>query len=98
MKDENVTVADGARIQQYRNARVTVHYNASTSGYQDTGILSFMDETWVELTKDSKERLLIPVVSIRIIKLLEPSQPEGDATILLRPFEGLSDEQKRIEK
>lgn len=87
-----------SRLRQYLNARVTIHYNTYSSGYQDSGTLTLMDETWVELTKDNQERLLIPIVSIRIIKLLAPSEPEDDSTVLLRPFEGPLGEQKLIEE
>jgi hypothetical protein len=84
------------RLQQYLNGRVTIYYNTYSAGYQDSGVLTLMDETWVELTKDNQERLLIPIVAIRIIKLLEPAQLEDESTVLLRPFEGRRDEQKQI--
>lgn len=74
------------QLVQYVNARVTVHYN-NAQGYSDTGRLTYIDAVWIELTKDNRERLLIPVDSIRLMKLLEPAQREGDAGILLRPAE-----------
>lgn len=71
-------------LAAYRSAKVTIHYNQQ-SGYSDTGTITYMDEHWVELTKDSGERLLLPVLAIRLIKLLEPVKQDSDANILLRP-------------
>jgi hypothetical protein len=79
--------ASAEHLARYHNARVQVYYNQQ-SGVSDTGRITYMDGTWVELTKDSGERLLVPVMSVRIIKLLETARPEGDAAILLRPAEG----------
>ena len=69
--------------QQYENANVTIYYNSTTS-YSDTGKIGYMDATWIELIKGN-DRFLIPIVAIRLIKLLEapPGQRGGD--ILLRP-------------
>lgn len=72
------------RLGQYLNARVTVQYGGQALGFSDTGILTFMDPVWVEVTKDKGERLLIPVASIRHIKLLDMPKPTGDAGTLLR--------------
>jgi hypothetical protein len=79
--------ASAVHLARYHNARVQVYYNQQ-SGVSDTGRVTYIDGTWVELTKDSGERLLVPVMSVRIIKLLETARPEGDAAILLRPAEG----------
>ena len=73
-----------ARPAQYLNARVTVNYGGQAVGYSDTGILTHLDGVWVEVTKDKGERLLIPVASIRHIKLLDPPKAAGDAGTLLR--------------
>ena len=72
------------RLNQYRNARVTVQYGGQALGFSDTGILSYMDAVWVEVTKDKGERLLIPVASIRHIKLLETPKLHGESGSLLR--------------
>jgi hypothetical protein len=74
------------RLRHYQNAKVTVHY--SPQSYTDTGIVTYMDATWIELTKDNGERLLIPIVAIRLIKLLDVTKREGDAAVLLRPASG----------
>jgi len=49
----------------------------------------------VELTKDNGERLLVPICSIHIMKLLEAAKWEGDAAILLRPSEGQPQNEQR---
>lgn len=72
-----------SRVAQYLNARVTIYYN-NNSGVSDSGTLTYLDWVWVELTKDNKERLLIPHQAIRIIKLLEAGDAESDAAVLLR--------------
>jgi hypothetical protein len=74
-----------SRLAQYLNARVTVQYGGQALGFSDTGLLSYMDPVWVEVTKDKGERLLIPVVSIRHIKLLDQPKAAGDSATLLRP-------------
>lgn len=87
-----------AILARYQQARITVHYNHQ-SGYSDTGTVTFIDDHWVELTKDNAERLLIPVVSIRIIKLLSAARLEGEAGSLLRPLENRPEnEQRQITK
>jgi len=73
-----------ARLAQYYNARVTVQYGGQALGFSDTGTLSYMDAVWVEVTKEKGERLLIPVASIRHIKLLEAPKLRGDSGTLLR--------------
>jgi hypothetical protein len=75
-----------SRLRDYQSARVTIHY--ATQTYNDTGTITYMDDNWIELTKDNGERLLVPVIAIRIIKLLEAPKLEGEAAILLRPAEG----------
>ena len=70
-------------LRGYFRAQVTVY--TGEAGYNDTGRLTYMDSTWVELTKRNGERILISVASIRIIKLIEPAKIEGDAGTLLRP-------------
>ena len=76
--------ASQVRLAQYLNARVTVQYGGQALGFSDTGIVSYMDPVWVEVTKDKGERLLIPVASIRHIKLLEAPKLAGDPGTLLR--------------
>lgn len=71
-------------ILRYLNARVTLHYTYG-GGFTDTGRITFIDNHWVELVKDNTERLLAPVVAIRLIKLHEPAaQANYDAQTLLR--------------
>ncbi len=72
------------RLAQYLDARVTVQYGGQALGFSDTGTLSYMDPVWVEVTKDKGERLLIPVASIRHIKLLDTPKLAGDTGTLLR--------------
>lgn len=72
------------RLEQYVNARITVHYGGQAVGFSDTGILSYMDSVWIEVTKDKGERLLIPVTSIRNIRLLDSPKTSGDSATLLR--------------
>ncbi len=83
-----------AVLARYQQARVTVHYNTQ-SGFNDTGTITFIDNHWVELTKDNAERLLIPVASIRILKLLGAARLEGDAGSLLRPLENRPENEPR---
>lgn len=73
-------------LRAYYHAKVTIYYREA--GYQDTGKITYVDATWVELTKQNGERFLIPHSGIRIIKMLEPAKPTGEAAYLLRPVEG----------
>ena len=86
----NDTFSDGGlspnRLQQYHGARVSVYYTPQT-GYVDSGQLTYMGEQFIEITKDNGERLLAPINSIRIVKLIEPSQVHDDSDVLLRPAE-----------
>ena len=96
----SVVLAGGAAsgsstyVQRYLNSRVTVYYNPGGSSFQDTGRISYIDNSWVELVKDNGEILLAPVHSIRILKLVEKSRPNGEADQLLRAV----NEEKRIER
>ncbi|HLK55069.1 MAG TPA: hypothetical protein VKU00_00805 [Chthonomonadaceae bacterium] len=75
-------------LGRYRSSRVTIYYTMS-SGVSDTGTITYMDDRWVELTKNNNERLLIPINAIRIIKALEDRSlvGVGDENVLLRPAE-----------
>ncbi|MCS6775491.1 MAG: hypothetical protein RMJ43_04110 [Chloroherpetonaceae bacterium] len=73
----------GSRLKHYMNARVNVYYD--NNAYSDLGTLTYMDNFWVELTKDSGERLLIPTSAIRIVKLIEPAGRHPESAHLLRP-------------
>jgi len=75
------------RLQEYLNARVMVYYN-SQSSYSDSGRLTYLDPSWLELTKENGERLLVPATAVRIIKMVEPARQTDDAGTLLRPVEG----------
>jgi hypothetical protein len=74
-----------SRLQHYLNARVMVYYT-SQSSYTDTGRITYLDPHWLELTKENGERLLMPTVAVRILKLLEPIAPTDDSGTLLRPL------------
>lgn len=80
------------RLSHYLSARVNIHYENS---YSDQGTVTYLDNHWVELTKDNGERLLIPTSAIRIIKLMEPARREADADMLLRPYENALPERTR---
>ena len=82
------------RIRQYMNARVTVSYGGQAVGFTDTGSLTYMDDVWVEITKEKGERLLVPIVSIRHIKLIDPPSLAGESGSLLRA----SDKDRSISK
>lgn len=84
MQTESVDGA--ARLQQYLNARVMVYYN-SQSSYTDTGRVTYLDAHWLEMTKDNGERLLMPTLAVRIVKMLEPVRQSNDADTLLRPLD-----------
>lgn len=73
-------------LWRYQSIRVSVYY-LNQSNISDTGTITYMDDLWVELTKNNKERLLIPINAIRLIKALEELCSEGDEKILLRPVE-----------
>jgi hypothetical protein len=68
----------------YLHAKVSVHYQ---NQFTDAGTITYIDDAWVELTKESGERLLIPTPAIRIIKWIETAKHTGDAAILLRPVD-----------
>ncbi len=79
--------AGPSRLQQYLNARVMVYYN-SQSSYTDSGRVTYLDTSWLELTKENGERLLIPTTAVRLVKMLEPIRLPDDAGTLLRPLDG----------
>jgi hypothetical protein len=76
-----------SRLQQYLNAKVMVYYN-SQSSYTDSGRVTYLDPSWLELTKENGERLLIPIMAVRLVKILEALRQTDDAGTLLRPLEG----------
>ena len=80
------------RLTHYQDARVNIHY--TDNQHTDVGRLLYYDHTWIELLKDNGEHLLIPIMAIRIIKLLQPAQPSADANMLLRAAD--SGPQKQI--
>ena len=71
-------------LEHYRKARVAIHY---PTGVSDIGTLMYLDRIWAELLKDNGERLLIPLASIRILKLVKTAETSGDANMLLRAVE-----------
>ena len=80
---ETVPVSGGL-FKRYFQARVTVYY---ASGISDTGWLTWLETPWIEITKDTNERLLIPMMAIRLIKVLETPPQNNDAETLLRAAE-----------
>jgi hypothetical protein len=78
--ESNPTLSDA-----YLGARVTIHYNNS---YTDQGAVTYLDNYWVELTKDNGERLLVPTTAIRLVKMMQPTRKPAESEMLLRPFEG----------
>ena len=76
-----------SRLQQYLNARVMVYYN-SQSSYTDSGRVTYLDPSWMELTKENGERLLIPMAAVRLVKMLDPNRQSDDAGTLLRAADG----------
>ena len=74
-----------SRLGDYAGAMVTLYYNVSS--YSDNGRITYLDTHWIELTKDNGERLLSPVNSVRLVKLLENPKRDPDAEILLRPVD-----------
>ncbi len=81
------SVTPPSRLEQYLNARVMVYYN-SQSSYTDSGRVTYLDPSWLELTKENGERLLIPTAAVRIVKMLDPIRQKDDAGTLLRPLDG----------
>ena len=74
---------------------VTLYYNVSS--YSDNGRITYIDTHWVELTKENGERLLCPVNSVRLVKLLEYPKRNPDSEILLRPVDVKPIEAQQIE-
>ena len=85
-----------ARLAHYQNARINIHY--TDNQHTDVGRLLYFDQTWIELLKDNGEHLLIPVMAIRIIKLLQPAQAGADAKMLLRAADSVPQKQITGEK
>lgn len=67
--------------QHYCGARVTLYYSGG-GGISDTGRVLHIDNHWIELAKDSGERLLVPIQSLRIVKLVEAGADPAAATLL----------------
>lgn len=87
-----------SRLADYFGAMVTVYYTVS---YTDNGRLTYLDASWIELTKDNGERLLIPLTAVRLVKLMEPPKRNPDAEILLRPVDArpeIPSETRRLER
>ena len=100
MNDEIETsgYADVApHLLRYLNTQVTIYYHPAGGGITDQGRITYIDNSWVELSKDNKEKdiLLIPTTAIRLIKAQEPTRLRGDAAILLRAAEAHPDEQRK---
>jgi hypothetical protein len=82
-------------LQRYLNAQATIYYHPAGGGVSDTGRITYLDNYWLELTKDNGDLLLIPNSAIRIIKILQPGKLSGDAGILLRAAEALPEEPRK---
>lgn len=81
MADSNFPSA----LAHYTNARVTVNYGGTAVGSSDTGTFTYIDANWVEIARDRGERILIPIASIRQIKLLDAPRLKSNSQTLLRP-------------
>ena len=77
-------IASDSVPAHYLGAKVNVHYNLQ-SGLTDSGIIVFLNNHWIELSKDNGERLLIPIEAVRLVKLVKASVTHEEATSLLRP-------------
>ncbi len=82
-------------LQRYLKAQVTLYYHPAGGGISDTGHISYIDNFWLELTKDNGDVLLVPINSLRIVKVLQPNKLPGDAGILLRAAEPLPEDQRK---
>lgn len=69
-------------LNEYLKGQVTVYYGSGS--LSDTGRITYMDSLWVEITKERGERLLVPIPSIRVIRLIEPGHIDSEAATLLR--------------
>lgn len=64
------------------HAAVAVHYGGASNTFSDTGLITYLDRDWLELTKDNGDVLLVPVTAIRIVKVLQ--FPSNEERTLLR--------------
>ncbi len=67
--------------QKYLGAQVQVFY---TTGVSDRGLLLQLDSAFVELIKDNREVLVIPIRSVRLIKVLDLAPDSTGSATLLR--------------
>ena len=73
-------------LSRYTSAKVIILYHTNT-GYTDTGMISYIDDKWIELVKEKGDRMLIPVSGVRIIKFAEVVKQDRESSTLLRPSE-----------
>ena len=73
-------------MRRYTSAKVVIHYHYNT-GHIDTGMISYIDDKWIELVKEKGDRMLIPVSAVRIIKFAEVVKQDRESSTLLRPSE-----------
>jgi hypothetical protein len=93
--DSGVYTTVAPHLLRYLNTQVTIHYHPGGAGMTDQGRITYIDNAWVELTKDNKDVLLIPTTAIRLIKAQEPARLFGDAAILLRAADAPPEEQRK---
>jgi hypothetical protein len=82
-------------LLRYLSAQVTIYYHPAGGGVSDTGRISYINNFWLELTKDNGDVLLMPTSAIRLIKVLQLNKLSGEAGILLRAAEPLPEEQRK---
>jgi hypothetical protein len=74
-------------LEKYRDCEVEIHYLTDNSMFTDRGRLTDFGDNWLELAKEAGKRgvemLLIPITSIRIVKIM--GAPEREEAHLLRP-------------
>jgi hypothetical protein len=67
-------------LDKYRDCEVEIHYLTDGSSLRDRGHLADFGDGWIELHKSGNcgETFLIPTSAVRLIKLLDAPQDEGN--------------------
>jgi len=90
-----VSPAAGHYLPRFLSAQVTIYYHPAGGGLTDTGRVTYIDDSWLELTKENKDILLIPVTAIRLVKVLDSARLHGESAVLLRAVEAPPDERRK---
>jgi hypothetical protein len=73
-------------LERFRHCEVEILYLTDNSTFKDRGKLRDFDSQWIELeTSGRRESFLIPISSIRLMKVLSP--PDKVENLLLRPVD-----------